>query len=292
MRSIISALLLAAGTAVSWGADLTKIDRTIHKEPTYEGRPKYCLLVFGLEAKTRVWLVLDGETLYVDRNGNGDLTEEGERFAPQKTDWQNPGQPRIFKYFFEVGDIAAADQKTKFGPLWILFQGTAKAVHENEGTIGVGGHRANKVPFSARTDAPIIHFAGPLTCCTFEPEQLVLGQEPRHFDHKDSVNWLRVRVGTPCLGLGPKFLSFHNNDPSRDLEAQADIDFPCKDGLRRRVSYKLSFTCCGPFNGPVQVPDDAVSGKAKVVVSFPDSQQFRVAPATFEVPIVESRMKE
>ena len=37
-------------------ADLTKIERTIAKEPKYQGKPKYCLLVFGPEAKFRVWL--------------------------------------------------------------------------------------------------------------------------------------------------------------------------------------------------------------------------------------------
>src|SRR6266566_2992050 len=61
-------------------ADLAKIERKIAKEPTYQTQtPKYCLLVFGLDAKTRVWLVQDGDTLYLDRNGNGDLTEDGKR---------------------------------------------------------------------------------------------------------------------------------------------------------------------------------------------------------------------
>jgi len=41
--------------------DLNKIERTIAKEPVYQTKsPRYCLLVFGPEAKTRVWLVLDG----------------------------------------------------------------------------------------------------------------------------------------------------------------------------------------------------------------------------------------
>jgi hypothetical protein len=62
------------------GPDLIKIDRTILKEPSYRTKsPKYCLLVFGLKAKTRVWLVLDGDLLYVDRDGDGDLTGAGER---------------------------------------------------------------------------------------------------------------------------------------------------------------------------------------------------------------------
>ena len=48
MLSCVSALLVASAPAVNaWGADLTKIDRTIAKEPAYKSKPKYCLLVFG-----------------------------------------------------------------------------------------------------------------------------------------------------------------------------------------------------------------------------------------------------
>lgn len=77
--------LIALFTPHLRAADLTKIERTIRKEPTYQSKqPRYCLLVFGPEAKFRVWLVLDGKTLYVDRNGNGDLTEDGEKIAAKK----------------------------------------------------------------------------------------------------------------------------------------------------------------------------------------------------------------
>jgi hypothetical protein len=31
-----------------------------------------------------MWLVLDGDTLYIDGNGNGDLTEQGEQHAGTK----------------------------------------------------------------------------------------------------------------------------------------------------------------------------------------------------------------
>jgi hypothetical protein len=84
---VLAASLLAGAEAAA--ADLSTIDRTIKKEPAYQAKPKYCLLVFGPEAKARLWLVLDGDVLYVDRNGNGDLTEEGKRvkvpaFEPSK----------------------------------------------------------------------------------------------------------------------------------------------------------------------------------------------------------------
>src|SRR5262249_13735404 len=62
-------------------ADLARIDRKIAKEPQYQHKPKYALAVFGPEAQFKVWLVSDGNVLYVDKNGNGDLTEVGERLV-------------------------------------------------------------------------------------------------------------------------------------------------------------------------------------------------------------------
>ena len=61
----------------------SSIDRTILREPEYEIKPGYCLLVFGPKFETQVWLVADGETIYVDRNANGDLTDDGETLLPQ-----------------------------------------------------------------------------------------------------------------------------------------------------------------------------------------------------------------
>jgi RNA polymerase sigma factor (sigma-70 family) len=86
--------------------DLAKIDRRIRKEPKYQGKsPRYCLLVFGPKAKDRAWLVLDGDTLYVDRNGNGDLTEAGKRIeAPAFKPSDYPAWVRERK--IEAGDIS------------------------------------------------------------------------------------------------------------------------------------------------------------------------------------------
>jgi len=85
-RSHLAWALLASvfGNAAAQTADLARVDRSIRREPTYRSTPRYCLLVFGPKAEHRVWLVLDGDSLYVDRNGNGDLTEAGERVAVPK----------------------------------------------------------------------------------------------------------------------------------------------------------------------------------------------------------------
>ena len=65
---------------------LTKIDRTIKKEPKYVNKPKYVLLAFGPKAEFKVWVVIDGDTAYIDRNGNGDLTEDSEQCKPGSTE--------------------------------------------------------------------------------------------------------------------------------------------------------------------------------------------------------------
>lgn len=85
--------------------DLSKIDRSIAKEPAYQTKtPRYCLLVFGPEARHRVWLVLDGDILHVDKNGNGDLTDEGESIkAPAFEASTHPAHAR--QRSIEVGDI-------------------------------------------------------------------------------------------------------------------------------------------------------------------------------------------
>jgi hypothetical protein len=77
-RFALVALVLALYADTVSATDLTKVDRSIRREPTYRSSPKYCLLVFGPKAEHHVWLVLHGESLYVDRNGNGDLTDDGD----------------------------------------------------------------------------------------------------------------------------------------------------------------------------------------------------------------------
>jgi hypothetical protein len=99
--------LLALASVPAPAADLAAIDHTIAKEPAYKGKPRYCLLVFGPQAEHRVWLALDGGTLYVDRNGNGDLTEPGEQVAAEQNERTADGE-----YTFN-GDIRAGGRTHK-----------------------------------------------------------------------------------------------------------------------------------------------------------------------------------
>src|SRR5262245_9490132 len=84
LKQSLSFVLLALAAAAQ-AADLSQIDRTIGREPEYKNHARYALFVFGPEAAGRVWLALDGDVLYVDRNANGDLTDEDERFPVNGT---------------------------------------------------------------------------------------------------------------------------------------------------------------------------------------------------------------
>jgi hypothetical protein len=95
------ALACCCVTMGSAFADPPKVVRTIAKEPAYKTSPKYALLAFGPDGKDRVWLVLDGDRLFVDRNGNGDLTEPGECVERDKT---TNAMPTSFS--FSVGKLA------------------------------------------------------------------------------------------------------------------------------------------------------------------------------------------
>jgi hypothetical protein len=103
------ALFLAAGCLAMAPAELGNY-RPV-KEPVYQSKsPNYGLLVFGREGQERVWLVRDGDTLYVDRRGDGDLTRPEAKVAAEK----KPGQdPKEDGYTFEVGDVTVAGRTHK-----------------------------------------------------------------------------------------------------------------------------------------------------------------------------------
>src|SRR5262245_22765909 len=112
---ILTAFVMALSAAQAGAADPSAVDRNIRKEPTYAGKPRYCLLVFGPDARERVWLVHDGDTLYVDRNGNGDLTEQGEKVAASK----NAGTAEN-EYTFEAGDVTVGGKTHKALSVWLF----------------------------------------------------------------------------------------------------------------------------------------------------------------------------
>jgi len=100
---LLSLLFPSAWHSLSIAADTFPAPRKIEKEPAYQTKtPRYGRLVFGKEGKDQVWIVHDGDLLYVDRNGNGDLTDPGERIERQKP---RKGFEEAPSRTFEIGEI-------------------------------------------------------------------------------------------------------------------------------------------------------------------------------------------
>jgi len=237
----ISALLVAGAMALSTqGADLTKIERTIAKEPAYKGKPKYCLLVFGPEAKTRVWLVQDGDVLYVDRNGNGDLTEKDENYraqAPQDEIARKAGyEPADGYRVWQVGGFLESDVKTERTNLEV--SSSRKGYCIEVISSWKGGRRGQYVVYGNEPlrfadrpqDAPVVHFSGPLGVFLRGPQTLTRG----------TTAALWAALGTQGLGKGT-FAIIFDNKLYNETELIGEIEFPAKVEGARPIKLKIAF---------------------------------------------------
>jgi hypothetical protein len=220
------------GTGTVGAVDLTKIERSISRQPEYvTDAPGYCLLVFGTEAATRVWLVHDGKVLYVDRNGNGDLTEFGERVE---------GKPTGTSAWFDAGTIHNPTGNSYSLRVYPRQDGTARLrVKQGNGAYQYAGwNRATKPRFARRPEeAPIIHFDGPMTLGQYGPRQTLPRNTVGQSYRKTS---LKLMVGTPGLGEGT-FASYHCRC-RRKKHLTAKIEYPNSsrgDPITTDVAYTM-----------------------------------------------------
>jgi len=255
---LLVVMLATSATAGAWAADLAKMDRTIAKEPHYRDQREYCLLVFGPDAATRVWLIFDGNILYADRNGDRDLTQGDERFGLYQDHYDQHRGLSVWT----VGDIAAPGGKTTYKDLTITRISEAGALRFL-GPVGIGitvrvpigpvmvpQSAGGDVPiydqpldfdgyvlkFADRPEeAPIVHFGGELTTILDQPKRLTPGA-----DHT-----IYARIGTPGLGKGTAAvlvsdIVFSSGQSSADLATPvAEIDVAKKDGHIERLRVKL-----------------------------------------------------
>jgi hypothetical protein len=217
-------------------ADLSKIDRKIGKEPAYQSKPKYCLVVYGPEARTRVWLVLDGDVLYADRNGDGDLTAGDKRIRNE-----NPIDGPVFR----VGNIPARDG----GDLFSLkvnmkpeLEVGNKDIHcviwcEPEKGKGFTQRTDGTFQFADKSEqAPIVHFGGPLTLTILDwhrPDQ------PRKLVRGDKEKELSILVGTPVFGDKQEAFATVYGDRFQQC-AHVEVAFPGKEPSAKPILLKAA----------------------------------------------------
>jgi len=200
MRMDIFVTLLACA-APGFGADspgkptpvdLSRISRRIEVHPPCRTEaPTYCLIVFGLKAAHRVWVVRDGDRLFVDRNGDGRMTEPPSAMG-------RPADRRI--------ELKLPDSGRQY--TWLYFRPTSdetcRVMLKAEGRTGnqyqyVGFGSTGPVFGRSPKTAPVIHFDGQLTLAQYGQQQTL----PRRTAGKGyRETSLKLMVGTPGLGPG------------------------------------------------------------------------------------------
>ena len=265
----LAGLLATAATAAP---DLAKLDRSVRKEPAYQTKaPRYCLVVFGPEAATRVWVVLDGDALYVDRDGDGDLTEPGERvtvpvFQPSDhpfhdgerevdlgsiTDGERTHTGLKFsqtKYRKKLGQLEAG-QAGKEGEWQAYLDGVNKQVPDGVAemlTVHVAGDgpKGSVLWFAwiddqgylrfadSAASAPVVHFGGSLTMLVNPGTKL----RPDPAPDED----VTVHIGTAGSGAGSFAYSSYDRVP-RGVFPVIEVEYPPAAGaapIRERHELK------------------------------------------------------
>jgi hypothetical protein len=265
-RSSLTLLACLIGYASAEAADLTKIERSIAKEPQYQTKtPEYCLLVFGPEATTRVWMVRDGGTLYVDRNGNGDLTEADEKVVADAK-YSNPKEN---VYNFQVGDIRVGKHLHKdlrvsmvkladFAEIDEAVKAHVSKDPQGRGYMvaiemeipglegrGEGGRVIQQAVFADYNgllrfapntrEAPIIHLGGPLQISLAHPQRLQIGKST------DVI----LGVGTPGVGPGTMAFVFYDGVIPQTTYPKVEVIYPPAkpDEAPLKELYELRARC-------------------------------------------------
>jgi hypothetical protein len=238
-----------------------KIERPPTKEPVYKSNsPKYALLLFGPKGETRTWLVLDGTTLYVDRNGNGDLTEEGETVLGKKSDGESQGEP---VYTFAVGELRDGERRHRNVTLIVSGFTTAPetktaassdarsvsyrirmeaeipgfaGVTKDGGVLQMAAGSGGSLQFADRPrEAPILHFAGPLSLVVSGQQEFRVNREME----------LYLTLGTQGRGQGTFVYTAYEGAVPPAAYARAEIAFPAQKPGEPPVKaiYELKGRC-------------------------------------------------
>jgi hypothetical protein len=262
------------------GDVLDAVERKIGKEPEYQSAPQYVLLVLGRNAQSKVWLVEDGKLLYVDKNANGDLTDDGPPVAQTHLRHMGPGR---YDCDYLVDSITPAG-----GGRHTELRLARWNYGDKEDRYGLFLKLDGKTPmyagwtsfWAARPDeAPVMHFGGPLRPTLLRLTERALGPE---FDRLSVafVNDGRGRGATTRLAI---------EAVPPQMTPEVRVEWPVAQGAASlRTSHRLESRCCywEFYDMKFKPPAGAVSGKARVsVIVPPGALPLDLATDTIEVPL-------
>jgi len=241
-------------------------DRSISKEPRYEGTPKYSLITMGNGGEVKVWMVEDGKRLFVDKNANGDLTDDGPPIKPSHIR-DLGGNRGDFEYLLDAITPAHGARQTSF----VLRRWNYGA---KEDSYGLSLSVDDQMPMYAgwfgtfwsaeREKAPVMHFGGPFTPKLLRRKEFVIGEKEQ-----------RLSLCFLNFGSGPGAESRLSIDALPKLVVpELKIEWPTASGVAPvRTSHRLTQRCCywEFYSAEFEVPRGVVAGQAKVSVNLPAS---------------------
>jgi len=237
--------VVALSSVVAAPTDLEKLKTEMTKEPSYTAKePLYGFVVVGKSYGSRMWMVLDKsksdseqyDVAYVDLNGNGDLTEPGERFTST--------EGKYGRNSFALPEIVDRETKERHTEFKLSISSRQPATHmvsmmwRGKDKIG-GGYPADPdggyMRFAASPEkAPVVwvHGDGPFRFQRWYSSEFRIG------NGED----LKVFLGQEGLGNG-SFCAFQRHVLPDDEAVLATLIYSDVDGNRREVKNRLTERC-------------------------------------------------
>ena len=259
-------------------------DRRIVKEPEYQSTPKYSLLALRASGDIKVWMVEDGRRLFVDKNANGDLTDDGGPLEPKSVREFRNGH---WDYRYTLNAIEPTD-----GSKHTQFVLRRWNYNDDEDKYGLSLSVDDLMPMyagwfgtfwaSEPEKAPVVHFGNPLTPRILRRKVFTVGETGSRlslcFINPGSGDGTTSRLSIDALpkSVVPKLI----------------IEWPTADGEPpRRTSHELVLRCCyWEFYSGLSIPKEVVPGEAKVSVVLPaDQALIDLTTTDITIPVVAAK---
>jgi|tagenome__1003787_1003787.scaffolds.fasta_scaffold20886935_3 hypothetical protein len=254
--------LAATGKSV-----LDSVERKIGKEPKYVATPRYALLVLGTNAEAKVWMVEDGDVLYVDRNANGDLTDDGPAIAQSEVRDFGSAEKLMRDCNYKLDAITPA-KGPKHSEFCLRRWKYGKEAVEYGLSLTVNG----KTPMyagwfgtfwaDAPSKVPLVHFGGPLT-------PGMLGRKEFVLDSPASL----LGIGFINKGSGEGAKTYLSIEAlPKDVVPEVQIEWPVAGGASpMKTVVHLTQRCCywQFYKEDFQIPPGVVEGDALLTISMP-----------------------
>jgi len=245
--------------------DVSRVDRTIIREPKYQTTPKYSLLTLGDSAAVKVWMVDDGPPL-----------EPGKVRKLDSKRWD-------FEYSLDAITPSTGGRHTSF----VLRRWN---YNDQEDNYGLSLAVADKMPMYAgwfgtfwstnRAEAPVIHLGGPFTPKLLRRKEFTIGETHERLSLcflnpgscPDATSRLSIEA-LPALSV-----------------PELKIQWPtAAGGPPLLTTHRLNQRCCywEFYTTAFEVPKGVVPGMAKVTVELPAGAEFMQLTTTeMKMPVV------